>query len=109
VIVRGVNVVDFVIVNVEVYGVRLCSFKELSWCLQNVPPSLLIRFLREHRSEWADYDMDASVATSFRSNGNGYGPRGGVSHVQLPLPLAHSGEHGEVRRVETCVLGDVVE
>lgn len=41
--------------------------------------------------------MDANVATSFRSNGNGYGPRGGgVSHTQLPLPLAHSGEHGEV-------------
>jgi homeobox-leucine zipper protein len=96
-------------VNVEVCRGRSCSSNELRLCLQNVPPSLLIRFLREHRSEWADYDMDASVATSFRSNGNGYGPRGGVSHVQLPLPLAHSGEHGEVRRVETCVLGDVVE
>ena len=96
--------------NVEVCRGRSCSSNELRLCLQNVPPSLLIRFLREHRSEWADYDMDASVATSFRSNGNGYGPRGGgVSHVQFPLPLAHSGEHGEVRTVETCVLGDVVE
>ena len=77
--------------------VRSWSF----FVLQNVPPSLLIRFLREHRSEWADYDIDANVATSFRSNGNGYGPRGGgVSHVQLPLPLAHSGEHGEVCMVD---------
>ncbi|KAG0581145.1 hypothetical protein M758_4G231900 [Ceratodon purpureus] len=79
-------------------GGILCA--KASMLLQNVPPSLLIRFLREHRSEWADYDIDANVATSFRSNGNGYGPRGGgVSHVQLPLPLAHSGEHGEMLEV----------
>jgi len=46
--------------------------------------------------------MDANVATSFRSNGNGYAPRGGgMSHVQLPLPLAHSAEHGEVFTSET--------
>lgn len=38
---------------------------------------------------------------SFRSNGNGYVPRGGgVSHVQLPLPLAQSGECGEVQTWE---------
>lgn len=42
------------------------------------------------------------MATSFRGNGNGYAPRvGGVSHVQLPLPLAHSAEHGEVFASET--------
>lgn len=66
--------------------------------MQNVPPSLLIRFLREHRSEWADHDIDANAATAFRSNSNGYISRGGsLSHVQLPLPLAHSGDHGEVK------------
>lgn len=65
--------------------------------MQNVPPALLIRFLREHRSEWADYDIDANAATAFRSTSNGHVSRaGGVSHVELPLPLAHSGEQGEV-------------
>ncbi|XP_024390752.1 homeobox-leucine zipper protein HOX32 isoform X2 [Physcomitrium patens] len=78
-------------------GGILCA--KASMLLQNVPSSLLIRFLREHRSEWADYDIDANVA-SFRSNGNGYVPRcGGVSHVQLPLPLAYSGESGEILEV----------
>ena len=64
--------------------------------MQNVPPALLIRFLREHRSEWADYDIDANAATVFRNSSNGHVSRGGMSHVQLPLPLAHSGEQGEV-------------
>lgn len=73
--------------------------------MQNVSPSLLIGFLREHRSEWADFDIDANVATSFRSNGNSYARGGGVSHVQLPLPLAHSGEHGEVLYLGTCLVG----
>ncbi|XP_073392827.1 homeobox-leucine zipper protein HOX32 isoform X1 [Physcomitrium patens] len=79
-------------------GGILCA--KASMLLQNVPPSILIKFLREHRSEWADYDMDANLATSFRSNGNGYAPQGGgVSHVQLPLPLPNSGEHGEILEV----------
>lgn len=70
-----------------------------------MPPSILIKFLREHRSEWADYDMDANLATSFRSNGNGYAPQGGgVSHVQLPLPLPNSGEHGEVLNLGACLV-----
>uniref|UniRef100_A0A7I4DCE4 Class III HD-Zip protein n=1 Tax=Physcomitrium patens TaxID=3218 RepID=A0A7I4DCE4_PHYPA len=78
-------------------GGILCA--KASMLLQNVSPSLLIGFLREHRSEWADFDIDANVATSFRSNGNSYARGGGVSHVQLPLPLAHSGEHGEILEV----------
>lgn len=64
--------------------------------MQNVPPALLIRFLREHRSEWADHDIDANAATAFRNTSNGQISRGGMSHMQLPLPLAHSGEQGEV-------------
>jgi len=50
--------------------------------------------------------MDANVTTSFRSNGNGYAPRGvGVSHVQVPLPLAHSVEHGEVLFTSETLVG----
>jgi homeobox-leucine zipper protein len=60
--------------------------------VQNVPPAMLIQFLREHRSEWADCDIDADAAAAFRSstrNSNG-------CHSQLPLPLTHSGEQDEV-------------
>lgn len=60
--------------------------------VQNVPPAMLIQFLREHRSEWADCDIDADAAAAFRSstrNSNG-------CHAQLPLPLTHSGEQDEV-------------
>lgn len=75
-----------------ILGVNRC------YCLamQNVPPALLIRFLREHRSEWADHDIDANAATAFRNSSNGQVSRGGMSHMQLPLPLAHSGEQAEV-------------
>lgn len=73
---------------------------EMKWCLclvfQNVPPALLIRFLREHRSEWADHEIDANAATAFRGASNGHVSRGRMSHVQLPLPLAQFGEQGEV-------------
>ena len=61
-------------------------------CVQNVPPAMLIQFLREHRSEWADCDIDANAATAFRSstrNSNG-------CHTQLPLSLAHSVAQEEV-------------
>jgi homeobox-leucine zipper protein len=78
-------------------GGILCA--KASMLLQNVPPALLIRFLREHRSEWADHDIDANAATAFRNSSNGQVSRGGMSHMQLPLPLAHSGEQAEFLEV----------
>ncbi|CBI31458.3 unnamed protein product, partial [Vitis vinifera] len=36
--------------------------------LQNVSPSLMVRFLREHRSEWADFSVDAYAAASLRGD-----------------------------------------
>ncbi|CAM8994738.1 unnamed protein product [Rhodiola kirilowii] len=44
----------------------LCA--KASMLLQDVPPALLVRFLREHRSEWADYSVDAYSAASLRSS-----------------------------------------
>ncbi|XP_024399219.1 homeobox-leucine zipper protein HOX32 isoform X2 [Physcomitrium patens] len=78
-------------------GGILCA--KASMLLQNVPPALLIRFLREHRSEWADHEIDANAATAFRGASNGHVSRGRMSHVQLPLPLAQFGEQGEFLEV----------
>ncbi|KAL0774967.1 hypothetical protein Bca101_040119 [Brassica carinata] len=44
----------------------LCA--KASMLLQNVPPAVLVRFLREHRSEWADYGVDAYAAASLRAS-----------------------------------------
>jgi hypothetical protein len=63
--------------------------------VQNVPPALLIRSLREHRSEWANFDIDANTAAMFRNN-----LHGGISASRAassPLPFAHSLEQEEVR------------
>lgn len=65
--------------------------------LQNVPPAVLLRFLREHRSEWADSNIDAYSAAAAKANPSDFpasqiGGFGG----QLILPLAHTIEHEEV-------------
>ncbi|KAF8408781.1 hypothetical protein HHK36_004850 [Tetracentron sinense] len=46
-------------------GGVLCA--KASMLLQNVPPALLVRFLREHRSEWADCGIDAYSAASLKA------------------------------------------
>ncbi|KAL2453375.1 Homeobox-leucine zipper protein ATHB-14 [Abeliophyllum distichum] len=48
------------------FGGILCA--RASMLLQDVPPALLIRFLREHRSEWADYGVDAYCAASLKAS-----------------------------------------
>lgn len=66
--------------------------------MQNVSPALLVRFLREHRSEWADYNVDAYSAASLKSGS--YSFQGlrltGFSGGQIIMPLAHTVEHEEV-------------
>lgn len=65
---------------------------------QNVPPAVLVRFLREHRSEWADFNVDAYSAASLKSGSYAYpGMRptrftGG----QIIMPLGHTIEQEEV-------------
>ncbi|GER38062.1 homeobox-leucine zipper protein HOX32 [Striga asiatica] len=43
----------------------LCA--KASMLLQNVPPAILLRFLREHRSEWADSGIDAYSAAAVKA------------------------------------------
>ena len=66
--------------------------------LQNVPPALLVRFLREHRSEWADYGVDAYSAACLKASPYAvpYARPGGFPSSQVILPLAHTVEHEEV-------------
>ncbi|KAK1266876.1 Homeobox-leucine zipper protein ATHB-15 [Acorus gramineus] len=76
----------------------LCA--KASMLLQNVPPAVLVRFLREHRSEWADCNIDAYSASVVQSipctlPGSRIGSFGG----QVVLPLAHTLEHEEFLEV----------
>ncbi|KAI8017746.1 Homeobox-leucine zipper protein ATHB-15 [Camellia lanceoleosa] len=76
----------------------LCA--KASMLLQNVPPAILLRFLREHRSEWADSSIDAYSAAAVK-----VGPcilpraRAGSFGGQVILPLAHTIEHEELLEV----------
>ncbi|CAL5388063.1 unnamed protein product [Camellia sinensis] len=66
----------------------------------NVPPAILLRFLLEHRSEWADSSIDAYSAAAVK-----VGPcilpraRAGSFGGQVILPLAHTIEHEELLEV----------
>jgi homeobox-leucine zipper protein len=78
-----------------VSNVVLCA--KASMLLQNVPPAILLRFLREHRSEWADNNIDAYLAAAVK-----VGPcsaRVGGFGGQVILPLAHTIEHEEFMEV----------
>jgi homeobox-leucine zipper protein len=74
----------------------LCA--KASMLLQNVPPAVLVRFLREHRSEWADYGVDAYAAASLRASPFAVpcARAGGFPSNQVILPLAQTVEHEEV-------------
>ncbi|ONK67344.1 uncharacterized protein A4U43_C06F19190 [Asparagus officinalis] len=81
-------------------GGILCA--KASMLLQNVPPALLVRFLREHRSEWADCGVDAYSAASLRASPYavpGLRASSGLFGGQVILPLAHTVEHEEFLEV----------
>ncbi|BAT81906.1 hypothetical protein VIGAN_03181800 [Vigna angularis var. angularis] len=80
-------------------GKNACSFTcTESEIEQNVPPAILLRFLREHRSEWADNNIDAYSAAAIKAGPcslPGARPGGGFGG-QVILPLAHTIEHEEL-------------
>ncbi|WJX23218.1 Homeobox-leucine zipper protein ATHB-14 [Trifolium repens] len=80
-------------------GGVLCA--KASMLLQNVPPALLVRFLREHRSEWADYGVDAYSAACLKSSPYPVpcARSGGFPSSQVILPLAPTIEHEEFLEV----------
>ncbi|XP_051125901.1 homeobox-leucine zipper protein ATHB-14-like isoform X2 [Andrographis paniculata] len=81
------------------FGGVLCA--RASMLLQNIPPALLVRFLREHRSEWADYSVDVYSSASLK--GSPYAvpcaKPGGFPSSQVILPLAQTIEHEEFLEV----------
>ncbi|KAK7359126.1 hypothetical protein VNO77_01072 [Canavalia gladiata] len=80
-------------------GGVLCA--KASMLLQNVPPALLVRFLREHRSEWADYGVDAYSAACLKASPYAVpcARSSGFPSSQVILPLAHTIEHEEFLEV----------
>ncbi|KAG1353907.1 homeobox-leucine zipper protein HOX9 [Cocos nucifera] len=83
----------------SVSGGVICA--KASMLLQDVPPALLVRFLREHRSEWADYNIDAYSATSLKAGSCSFpGLRPlRFSGSQIIMPLAHTVENEEFLEV----------
>lgn len=59
---------------------------------------MLVRFLREHRSEWADFNVDAYSAASLKAGTYSYpGMRPTrFTGSQIIMPLGHTIEHEEV-------------
>ncbi|KAL0290324.1 UNVERIFIED_CONTAM: Homeobox-leucine zipper protein ATHB-14 [Sesamum calycinum] len=81
------------------FGGVLCA--RASMLLQNVPPALLVRFLREHRSEWADYGVDVYSAASLKASPYAVpcAKPGAIPSSQVTLPLAQTVEHEEFLEV----------
>ncbi|XP_054812525.1 homeobox-leucine zipper protein REVOLUTA-like isoform X2 [Prosopis cineraria] len=80
-------------------GGVLCA--KASMLLQNVPPAVLVRFLREHRSEWADFNVDAYSAASLKAGSFAYpGMRSTrFTGSQIIMPLGQTIEHEEMLEV----------
>ncbi|CAF1890187.1 homeobox-leucine zipper protein REVOLUTA [Brassica napus] len=80
-------------------GGVLCA--KATMLLQNVPPAVLIQFLREHRSEWADFHVDAYSAATLKAGSFAYpGVRPTrFTGSQIIMPLGHTIEHEEMLEV----------
>uniref|UniRef100_A0A0D9UXY9 Homeobox domain-containing protein n=2 Tax=Leersia perrieri TaxID=77586 RepID=A0A0D9UXY9_9ORYZ len=76
----------------------LCA--KASMLLQDVSPPSLLQFLREHRSQWADSNLDAFFASAMKPNfSNLPMSRLGGFSGQVILPLAHTFEPEELLEV----------
>ncbi|KAB1996975.1 hypothetical protein ES319_D13G269000v1 [Gossypium barbadense] len=80
-------------------GGVLCA--KASMLLQNVPPAVLVRFLREHRLEWADFNVDAYSAASLKAGTYAYPGMRPTSFTgsQIIMPLGQTAEHEELLEV----------
>ncbi|KAG6760729.1 hypothetical protein POTOM_033909 [Populus tomentosa] len=80
-------------------GGILCA--KASMLLQNVPPAVLVRFLREHRSEWADFSVDAYSAASLKAGSYAYPGMRSMRFTgsQIIMPLGHTIEQEELLEV----------
>ena len=80
------------------YWLEANYFSHYEQSLQNVPPAVLVKFLREHRSEWADFSVDAYAAAALKANFYAFpGMRATrFTGSQIIMPLGHTIENEEV-------------
>ncbi|KAL8089848.1 homeobox-leucine zipper protein REVOLUTA-like [Apium graveolens] len=85
--------------DLSLVGGILCA--KASMLLQNVPPAVLVRFLREHRSEWADFSVDAYSAASLKGSSYAYPEMRPTRFTgnQIMMPLGQTIEHEEMLEV----------
>ncbi|WOG87592.1 hypothetical protein DCAR_0206822 [Daucus carota subsp. sativus] len=85
--------------SLSLVGGVLCA--KASMLLQNVPPAVLVRFLREHRSEWADFNIDAYSAASLKGSSYAYPEMRPTRFTgnQIIMPLGQTIEHEEMLEV----------
>ena len=83
---------------VPIACVKTTNLVFISAIYQNVPPAVLVRFLREHRSEWADFNVDGYTAAALKAGSYAYpGMRPTrFTGSQIIMPLGHTIEHEEV-------------
>ncbi|GAB2233690.1 hypothetical protein Drorol1_Dr00002919 [Drosera rotundifolia] len=83
----------------SIVGGVLCA--KASMLLQNVPPAVLVRFLREHRSEWADFNVDAYCAAAMKASAYAFPGMRPTRFTgnQIIIPLGHTIEHEELLEV----------
>ncbi|KAK6926791.1 START domain [Dillenia turbinata] len=96
---KNVGTISNPVNSISLLGGILCA--KASMLLQNVPPVVLIRFLREHRSEWADFNVDAYAAASLKASSFAFpGMRPTrFTGSQIIMPLGHTIEHEELLEV----------
>ncbi|XP_051113371.1 homeobox-leucine zipper protein REVOLUTA-like [Andrographis paniculata] len=83
---------------ISVLGGVLCA--KASMLIQNILPAVLVRFLREHRSEWADFNVDAYNAMALKNTYTHPGMRlTRFTGSQIIMPLGHTIEHEEMLEV----------
>ncbi|KAF3513880.1 hypothetical protein F2Q69_00007267 [Brassica cretica] len=80
-------------------GGVLCA--KASMLLHNVCPAVLIRFLREHRSEWADFNVDAYSAATLKAGAFAYSRMRPTTFTgsQIIMPLGNTIEKEEMLEV----------
>ncbi|XAR59749.1 hypothetical protein NMG60_11015704 [Bertholletia excelsa] len=85
--------------SLSLLGGILCA--KASMLLQNVPPAVLVRFLREHRSEWADFNVDAYSAAAMKAGSFACPGMQSTRFTgsQIIMPLGHTIEHEEMLEV----------
>ncbi|KAA8539315.1 hypothetical protein F0562_026007 [Nyssa sinensis] len=78
-------------------GGILCA--KASILLQDVSPAMLIRFLREHRSEWADFSVEAHSAASLKAGSFALSGLNSTQFSDSAVLLGHTVNNDEILEI----------